>query len=68
MHESSLMKFEEPSKEHGEQQKVFLKELQEKLIELDAALFNKRITKFLKLSDKLDTRSLRNIMKIKIHC
>ena len=42
-----------------------MKELREKLIELDAVLFNRRITKFLKLSDKLDTRTLRNIIKIK---
>ena len=38
---------------------------EKKLIELDASLFNRRITKFVTLSDKLDTRSLRNIMKIK---
>ena len=38
---------------------------EKKLIELDASLFNRRITKFVTLSYKLDTRSLRNIMKIK---
>ena len=35
------------------------------LIKLDA-VFNRRIAQFLKLIDKVDTRSLRNIMKLKI--
>ena len=56
--------FEELLKNMKNNKKVFLKELQAKLIELDAVLFNRRITKFVKLSDKLDTRSLGNVMKI----
>ena len=67
-HENASVKFDEFKEllnKHGKQQKVFLKELRQNLIELDAALFNRRITKYVKLSDKLDTRSLRNIMKIK---
>lgn len=35
------------------------------LIKLDA-VFNRRTAQFLKLIDKVDTRSLRNIMKLKI--
>ena len=65
MYQSSLMNLKSFRKKRREHQKVFLKKLQEKLIELNAALFNRRITKFVTLSDLLHTRSLRNIMKIK---
>ena len=51
----------------NEQNKVFLQELRESILELDALLFNRRVTKFIKFSDNVDITALRKSMQIEIH-
>ena len=48
----------------NEQNKVFLQELRESILELDALLFNRRVTKFIKFSDNVDITALRKSMQI----
>ena len=47
-----------------DQNNVFLQELRESINELDALLFNRRVTKFIKFTDKVDITVLRKSMHI----
>ena len=61
---AKLKEFSELITNIKDQNNVFLQELRESINELDALLFNRRVTKFIKFSDKVDITVLRKSMHI----
>lgn len=61
---AKLKEFSELITNIKDQNNVFLQELCESINELDALLFNRRVTKFIKFSDKVDITVLRKSMHI----
>ena len=61
---AKLKEFSELITNIKHQNNVFLQEFRESINELDALLFNRRVTKFIKISDKVDITVLRKSMHI----